>query len=92
MSTIAPATGPRAATKGVVTLAELKVLSDLNAKVWKIEVAVGDAVEAESTLIILESMKTEIPIDAPKGGTVKAILVGEGDAVEEGQAVAILDV
>jgi biotin carboxyl carrier protein len=37
-------------------------------------------------------MKTEIPIDAPKGGTVKAILVGEGDPVEEGQAVAILDV
>ena len=92
MSTIAPATGPRAPTKGVVTLAELKVLSDLNAKVWKIEVAVGDAVEAEATLIILESMKTEIPIDAPKAGTVKAILVGEGDAVEEGQAVAILDV
>jgi len=70
-----------------VTLAELKVLSDLNAKVWKIEVAVGDTVD-----IILESMKTEIPIDAPKAGTVKAILVGEGDAVEEGQAVAILDV
>ena len=92
MSTIAPATGSRAPTKGVVTLAELKVLSDLNAKVWKIEVVVGDAVEAESTLIILESMKTEIPIDAPKAGTVKAILVGEGDAVEEGQAVAILDV
>jgi biotin carboxyl carrier protein len=76
----------------VVTLAELKVLSDLNAKVWKIEVAVGDTVDAEATLIILESMKTEIPIDAPKGGTVKVILVGEGDAVEEGQAVAILDV
>jgi len=75
-----------------VTLAELKVLSDLNAKVWKIEVAVGDTVDAEATLIILESMKTEIPIDAPKAGTVKAILVGEGDAVEEGQAVAILDV
>ena len=73
-------------------MAELKVLSDLNAKVWKIEVSVGDAVEADSTLIILESMKTEIPIDAPKDGTVKAILVAEGDAVEEGQAVAVLDV
>ncbi len=92
MSTIAPATGPRVSIEGVVTLAELKVLSDLNAKVWKIEVAVGDTVDAEATLIILESMKTEIPIDAPKGGTVKVILVGEGDAVEEGQAVAILDV
>ncbi len=77
---------------GVVTLAELKVLSDLNAKVWKIEVAVGDAVEADATLIILESMKTEIPIDAPKAGKVASILVGEGDAVEEGQVVAILNV
>jgi biotin carboxyl carrier protein len=77
---------------GVVTLAELKVLSDLNAKVWKVEVAVGDAVDAEATLIILESMKTEIPIDAPKAGTVKAILVKEEDAVVEGQVVAILEV
>jgi biotin carboxyl carrier protein len=77
---------------GVVTLAELKVLSDLNAKVWKVEVSIGDTVDAEATLIILESMKTEIPIDAPKGGRVKAILVNEGDAVEEGQTVAILDV
>jgi len=77
---------------GVVTLAELKVLSDLNAKVWKIEVAVGDTVEADVTLIILESMKTEIPIDAPKAGKVAAILVGEGDAVEEGQVVAVLNV
>lgn len=77
---------------GVVTLAELKVLSDLNAKVWKVEVAVGDAVDADATLIILESMKTEIPIDAPKAGKVKAILVKEEDAVVEGQVVAILDV
>ncbi len=73
-------------------MAELKVLSDLNAKVWQIEVAVGDAVDADATLIILESMKTEIPVDAPRAGTVKAILVAEGDPVTEGQTVAILDV
>lgn len=73
-------------------MAELKVLSDLNAKVWQIEVAVGDAVAADATLIILESMKTEIPVDAPRAGTVKAILVAEGDPVTEGQTVAILDV
>lgn len=77
---------------GVRELAELKVLSDLNAKVWQIEVAVGDAVEAEATLMILESMKTEIPVDAPRAGTVKAILVAEGDPVEEGQTLAILEV
>jgi len=73
-------------------LAELKVLSDLNAKVWKVEVAVGDSVDAEATLIVLESMKTEIPIDAPKAGKVVAILVKEEDPVEEGQVVAILEV
>jgi len=75
-----------------VTLAELKVLSDLNAKVWKVEVAVGDTVDADTALIILESMKTEIPIEAPRAGTVKAILVKETDPVEEGQVVAILEV
>lgn len=75
-----------------MTLAELKVLSDLNAKVWKVEVAVGDSVDAEATLIVLESMKTEIPIDAPKAGKVVAILVKEEDPVEEGQVVAILEV
>lgn len=91
MSTIPGATGSRAAI-GSGDLAELKVLSDLNAKVWKIEVAVGDAVDADATLLILESMKTEIPIDAPKGGTVRAILVKEEDPVTEGQVVAILDV
>lgn len=73
-------------------MAELKVLSDLNAKVWQIEVAVGDAVDAEATLMILESMKTEIPVDAPRAGTVKAILVAEGDPVAEGQTLVLLEV
>lgn len=72
-------------------MAEVKVLSDLNAKVWKIEVAVGDAVDADGTLMILESMKTEIPVDAPKAGRVREILVAEEDAVVEGQVLAILD-
>lgn len=89
MSTIADT---RRDITGEEAVAELKVLSDLNAKVWKIEVAPGDAVDADATLIILESMKTEIPVDAPKAGTVKAILVKEEDAVEEGQVVAILEV
>ena len=41
------------------------ILAHITGTVWKIEVAVGDTVDAEATLIILESMKTEIPIDAP---------------------------
>jgi len=73
-------------------LAELRVLSDLNARVWKIEVAPGDAVAADGTLMILESMKTEIPVDAPRAGRVREILVAEEEAVIEGQVLAILDV
>ena len=90
MSTIAPATGPRASIEGVVTLAELKVLSDLNAKVWKIEVPAGSKVDADEPVMIVESMKMEIPVCSEEGGTVVELLVAEGDAVEDGQVVAIL--
>lgn len=73
-------------------MAELKVLSDLNARVWKIEAAAGDTVAADATLMILESMKTEIPVDAPRAGRVREILVREEEAVVEGQVLAILEV
>jgi acetyl-CoA carboxylase biotin carboxyl carrier protein len=71
-------------------MAEIMVRSDLNAVVWKIEAAPGQAVNADDTLIILEVMKMEIPVAAPRAGTVKAILVKEGDEVAEGQALALL--
>jgi acetyl-CoA carboxylase biotin carboxyl carrier protein len=60
-------------------------------KVWKIEVQPGARVQADDVVMILESMKMEIPIQAPAAGTISAILVQEGDAVEEGQAIATLD-
>ncbi len=72
-------------------MAETKVLSELNARVWKIEVAVGAVVDEGDVLMILESMKTEIPVEAPRGGTVKAILVKEDEPVSEDQIVAILE-
>lgn len=72
-------------------MAEIKVLSELNARVWKIEVAVGDTVEADDTLLILESMKTEIPVDAPRAGRVAAILVVEETPVAEGQVLVVLE-
>jgi acetyl-CoA carboxylase biotin carboxyl carrier protein len=52
--------------------------------VWKIEVAVGDAVSEGQTVVILESMKMEMPVEAPGPGKVTSILVKSGDAVEEG--------
>ena len=58
--------------------------------VWKITVAVGDTVAEGDDLMILESMKMEIPIEAEADGTVTEIAVAEGDAVEEGQHLATL--
>jgi acetyl-CoA carboxylase biotin carboxyl carrier protein len=71
-------------------MAEITVRSELNAIVWKIEVAVGMAVRADDNLIILESMKMEIPVTAPRAATVKTILVEEKQQVAEGQPLVIL--
>ncbi|MGD0331962.1 MAG: biotin/lipoyl-binding carrier protein [Xanthobacteraceae bacterium] len=71
-------------------MADTPVLSELNAVVWKIAVATGDRVQNGDTLIVLESMKMEIPVAAPRDGTVAAILVQEKETVEEGQKLAIL--
>jgi len=71
-------------------MAEIKVASELNAIVWKIEVAEGATVRDGDILIILESMKMEIPVTAPRAGTVKSILVAETQQVAEGEALAIL--
>jgi acetyl-CoA carboxylase biotin carboxyl carrier protein len=59
--------------------------------VWKIEVAVGDAVEEGDTVVILESMKMEMPVEAEDEGTVKEILVQEGQAVSEGDTLVVLE-
>jgi acetyl-CoA carboxylase biotin carboxyl carrier protein len=69
----------------------IDVKSEITGKVWKIEAAVGQAVAEEEPIIILESMKMEIPVLAPGPGKVKEILVAEGDSVTEGQKVAILE-
>jgi biotin carboxyl carrier protein len=66
------------------------VPSELNAIVWKIEAAPGSAVAEGDTLIILEAMKMEIPVAAPRAGTVKTVLVVEKQQVAEGQALVIL--
>jgi acetyl-CoA carboxylase biotin carboxyl carrier protein len=64
------------------------VRAHITGTVWKIEVAVGDRVTAGQTVVILESMKMEMPVESPSEGQVTAVLVKEGDAVEEGAAVA----
>ncbi|MBL6954396.1 MAG: acetyl-CoA carboxylase biotin carboxyl carrier protein subunit [Alphaproteobacteria bacterium] len=72
-------------------MADIKVQSEITGKVWAIEAKIGDTLAEEDTIIVLESMKMEIPVVAPSGGTLKEILVVEGDAVTEGQDVAIMD-
>ena len=71
-------------------MAEITVKSEIAGSVWKIEVAVADAVAAEDPLIILESMKMEIPLLAPRAGIVRRILVAEGEPIAEGDAAVIL--
>lgn len=64
--------------------------ADVTGTVWKIEVRPGDRVSEEQTLMVLESMKMEIPVTAPHAGTVLEILVTEGGPVAEGQDVVVL--
>lgn len=66
----------------------MQVKTEIAANVWKIVVQVGDTVTTGQELMILESMKMEIPVESPCDGTVKAILIKEGDAVDDGQVVA----
>jgi acetyl-CoA carboxylase biotin carboxyl carrier protein len=71
-------------------MADLRVRSEIAGSVWKIEVAIGDSVAEEDPLIILESMKMEIPLLAPRAGVVKEILVAEGEAIAEGDIAVVL--
>jgi biotin carboxyl carrier protein len=71
-------------------MGEITVRSELNAIVWKIETAAGTTISAGDTLIVLEAMKMEIPVAAPRSGTVKTVLVEEKQQVAEGQPVAVL--
>jgi acetyl-CoA carboxylase biotin carboxyl carrier protein len=66
------------------------VNAHITGTVWKIEVAVGDEVEEGDTVVILESMKMEMPVEAEDEGTVTAILVEEGQAVSEGDPLVEL--
>jgi acetyl-CoA carboxylase biotin carboxyl carrier protein len=68
-----------------------EVKAELVGNLWKITTEVGQQVEEDDTIMILESMKMEIPITAPAAGTIKEFLVKEGDVVQEGQTVAIIE-
>jgi len=69
--------------------AEIK--SEITGKIWKVEAKIGQAVEAEEQIVVIESMKMEIPVLAPRKGTIREIRVAEGEDVLEGQVIAVID-
>ncbi|HET7310435.1 MAG TPA: biotin/lipoyl-binding carrier protein [Mycobacteriales bacterium] len=68
-----------------------EVRAEMVANVWKVVVSAGDSIEEGDTLVILESMKMEIPVAAESGGTIKELRVNEGDVVQEGDVIAVIE-
>ena len=68
-----------------------EVKAHITGVVFQIITKAGDAVAEGDPVIVLESMKMEIPVEAPRAGTVKAIMVAEGETVQEGETVAVLE-
>lgn len=71
-------------------MASIKIRTEVTGSVWKIEAQVGQKLAAGATIMILESMKMEIPVIAEDGGTLVELHVAEGESVDEGQVVATL--
>jgi acetyl-CoA carboxylase biotin carboxyl carrier protein len=69
----------------------MKVVAEVAGKVWKIEARPGAQLAADDVILIVESMKMEIPVVAPRAGKLRALLVKEGDALNEGDAVAEME-
>jgi len=67
------------------------VEAHITGTVWKIEVELGDSVEEGDTVVILESMKMEMPVEAEDPGVVKEIVVEEGQSVSEGDTLVVLE-
>lgn len=69
----------------------MDIKAHITGTVWKVEVEIGEEIEEEETVMILESMKMEMPIEAPADGTITEILVKPNEPVQEGQVVARME-
>ncbi len=67
------------------------VLAEITANVWQVHVEAGQSVAVGDTIAILESMKMEIPVEAPVAGTVTEVRVKPEDQVQEGDVIAVID-
>jgi len=72
-------------------MAKIEVTSEVTGNVWKVQAKVGDVLAAEDVIMILESMKMEIPVESPVAGTLVELLVAEEDSVDEDQIVAVIE-
>ena len=68
-----------------------EVRAEMVANVWKVVAAEGESVADGDTLVILESMKMEIPVLAEDAGTLTRLAVAEGDVVQEGDLIAVIE-
>jgi acetyl-CoA carboxylase biotin carboxyl carrier protein len=68
-----------------------EVRAEMVANVWKVVATAGEEVAEGDTLVILESMKMEIPVMAESGGTLAQLAVNEGDVVQEGDLIAVIE-
>jgi len=69
----------------------MQVNSEIAGNVWKIVSEEGNVLAADDVIVILESMKMEIPVTAPKAGTLSKLHVAEGDMISESQLIATID-
>ena len=88
MSTPSPVGAPSAPTGGDDPM---EVRAEVLGSLWRIVAEVGQQVEEDETIMVLESMKMEIPVTSPISGTVTAILARKGEVVREGQTVATVE-
>jgi acetyl-CoA carboxylase biotin carboxyl carrier protein len=72
-------------------MAKIEVTSEVTGNVWKVQAKVGDVLAEEDVIMILESMKMEIPVEAPVAGKLVELLVAEEDSVDEDQVVAVIE-
>jgi acetyl-CoA carboxylase biotin carboxyl carrier protein len=72
-------------------LATIEIKTDITGTVWKVLKRVGDTVEEDEPILILESMKMEIPVAASEHGVIREIAVKEGDIAPEGSVVARIE-
>jgi len=69
----------------------VEVEAEIAGSVFKLEKSVGDSVAEEDVLLILESMKMEIPVESPCAGRVAEVRVAEGDSIDEGDVLVVLE-